>query len=487
MPYNSNTGIVSIDTSTTPHQGVSIYDVQRALGRGTRDVGLLCSDREWYDNNGTQALRFVNKINKMAKYKPVAHSKKGMLTEAERQSVRYGHSAPTSFYPNTYISSPGNMSTPPAWTYTPPTNTPFRMTDFVKDLNISTTGYYSKAVPPMIMELGALPISRMTAALLWIDESVNTYYAPTMTAPWVNDANLSIQELLHYGSNVDYYDMWVAFCFFRYNAAGTAIDSVNLVVTNQKFEDVPSTGNPGIFRFYPQGGSDAGLTYPVIPLLNTNDSHNRKFLVVACVTNGGMSTSDALTCGYKVYEGNNANYECYSLGFDANRLTDRVEVTAKNAGAIDELTGTLLAGSLVLTKIGQSGDWYIYQIKNFASNPVQGSIATSPSYQSTSLCSIEVGVTVPNGAINGVPGSSTAIGYQTFTQDNVSFAEASHTYTRNLITSSSIDDNGASLGTFYLYKDDPNKKIIITAQFQQNDTVPTRTKDFANVLTIVPE
>ena len=42
-------GVIYIDTSTTPHKGVSIADIQQTLGRGVNDIGLLCSDQEWVD------------------------------------------------------------------------------------------------------------------------------------------------------------------------------------------------------------------------------------------------------------------------------------------------------------------------------------------------------------------------------------------------------------------------------------------------------
>lgn len=74
MPYDSTTGIISIDSSTTPPKGVSVYDVQRALGDGHRDVGSLCSSP---------------KINTWAKYKPY---RSGLLyTSAEaRAAAHYG-------------------------------------------------------------------------------------------------------------------------------------------------------------------------------------------------------------------------------------------------------------------------------------------------------------------------------------------------------------------------------------------------------------
>ena len=71
-------GRIYIDTNTTPHKGVEIADLQQVLGRSTGDLGLLCSDQEWYDTgvldgqgNPIYALRPVNRINKWPWHKPI--------------------------------------------------------------------------------------------------------------------------------------------------------------------------------------------------------------------------------------------------------------------------------------------------------------------------------------------------------------------------------------------------------------------------------
>ena len=74
-------GRIFIDTTTTPHKGVEIADLQQVLGRGTGDLGLLCSDQEWYlDHIDPVTLepvyltRPVNRINKWAWHKPIRQS-----------------------------------------------------------------------------------------------------------------------------------------------------------------------------------------------------------------------------------------------------------------------------------------------------------------------------------------------------------------------------------------------------------------------------
>ena len=94
-------GRIYIDTSTDPDTGISIDDIRRTLGRGVQDVGLLCSDQEWYDNNGTPTLRRANKVNKWAKNKPFRSS--ALYTDYDlRKSANFGLYMP-------YYTTIGNM------------------------------------------------------------------------------------------------------------------------------------------------------------------------------------------------------------------------------------------------------------------------------------------------------------------------------------------------------------------------------------------
>lgn len=77
---SNRNGRIFIQTIAGVTYGVSVADIQQTLGRGTSDVGLLLSDQEWYDNNGTQALRVVNKIKKWAWHKPIRHPSYGYDT-----------------------------------------------------------------------------------------------------------------------------------------------------------------------------------------------------------------------------------------------------------------------------------------------------------------------------------------------------------------------------------------------------------------------
>lgn len=95
MPHAD--GIIYVDTSTTPHKGVSVADVDAVLERNVGDVGLLCSDMEWYTPLAPDtlepldpALRDADKINKWNKCKPIRLDSLATPTDAQKKEVNYG-------------------------------------------------------------------------------------------------------------------------------------------------------------------------------------------------------------------------------------------------------------------------------------------------------------------------------------------------------------------------------------------------------------
>ena len=80
-------GRIYIDANTT---GVEIADLQRVLGRGTGDIGLLCGDVEWDRTQTPAELRRAEKINPLAKFKPERINKWGLLALSERQNNFFG-------------------------------------------------------------------------------------------------------------------------------------------------------------------------------------------------------------------------------------------------------------------------------------------------------------------------------------------------------------------------------------------------------------
>jgi len=166
-----NNGRIYTHTDGGTKYGVSVCDVSRTLGRGTGDVGQLCSDQEWYDNNGTPTLRLVDKINKWAKYRPIEKANyKGILTDAMRSAENWGIGYIPKWTNKTIPAmvkfwiggSQSTGSTPPDcgiqpsyWTKVLP-STAYRLRDFAAD--VDDKGYWHGADAPISQFVGELAI-----------------------------------------------------------------------------------------------------------------------------------------------------------------------------------------------------------------------------------------------------------------------------------------------------------------------------------------
>lgn len=121
MAYEN--GIISVKTVDGVTYGVSVYDIQRAVGRGTSHIGMLCSDIEWYldhidpvTNEPVYLPRRVGKIIPWAKYKPERSSIRGILTDADRKEKNYG----LQFTPSGNDIVDFLFKYPSEWAYLPP-------------------------------------------------------------------------------------------------------------------------------------------------------------------------------------------------------------------------------------------------------------------------------------------------------------------------------------------------------------------------------
>lgn len=124
MAYNN--GLIYVDSNVTPPNGVSVRDVQQALGVSAQDVGSLCRSLV---------------INKWAKYKPVKVANVVIpITDAQRKAANYGFSVGSvTGSPDTIAKMSAASS---AWTYDRPSSGyPYRLTDYVQ--------YYKFAKCPM--------------------------------------------------------------------------------------------------------------------------------------------------------------------------------------------------------------------------------------------------------------------------------------------------------------------------------------------------
>lgn len=175
-------GRIFITTTGGVTYGVEIADLQQVLGRGVNDLGLLCSDQEWYDNNGTPALRPANKINKWARYKPINSNNIGFVTDAERRAANFGLSA-------SQYTAPGPAALA-GWSYVRPT-AHFRLVDFVKvsdaGVPLPDIGYTSEDVAPCRGFYAGADTNQLTLYQYFTNQNNQnavTFYAITTGSDW---------------------------------------------------------------------------------------------------------------------------------------------------------------------------------------------------------------------------------------------------------------------------------------------------------------
>lgn len=83
---------IYIDTSTNPNTGISTDDIAYVLNRDTNDIGQLCGDKKWEDNQWKDA----NAINVWNKHKPVRRTLlnlsgfRSVLSESDLKAINYG-------------------------------------------------------------------------------------------------------------------------------------------------------------------------------------------------------------------------------------------------------------------------------------------------------------------------------------------------------------------------------------------------------------
>jgi hypothetical protein len=131
MAYSN--GRIYVDTSVTPNIGVSIRDVQRALGVGSPDLGTLCTHAN---------------INKWARYKPERYTGLEPMAFADRKENNFGLDVPFCYnnIMNGIVDEIINGGVP-SWVYLKPRGDRraygqgmefYRLTDFVRNPNERT-------------------------------------------------------------------------------------------------------------------------------------------------------------------------------------------------------------------------------------------------------------------------------------------------------------------------------------------------------------
>lgn len=306
MAHDSSNNRIYIDTSTTPNKGVCIADLQTVLRSSRNALGGIITTAN---------------INKMAKYKPVCLSKKGLLTESDRASVRYGFGAgniPSLDMRQTYPSNDWSYDIPRGMAY----DEWFRIRDF--------EGYYRLACAPLAIMVGRLVYDGESQILFFGDGYSNSIREDGLY--WQPNESLSIMELLHSGSTT-YDGQYIAFLLVNKTDSGHA---KNLIVTKKTISDFVSGGfSQYILKIYAQGTQ----TDPPVPILSQqNDGDTIE--VIACLMTGNYPT----TGEYAVYTPENTptflSLVPYSLGFVSG--CDRAEaVIGSGAFMMDgtEITG----------------------------------------------------------------------------------------------------------------------------------------------------
>ena len=311
MAYNTNTGIIYIDTNANPNLGVSIYDLQRALGRSENDLGLFCSDKKW---SGSSLIR-ANKTNPLAKYKPVRHSALAVLTQAQRASTRYGFGAGL---PPTLDLTQNNLPQND-WVYLPPRGKGggdggadewYRIRDF--------EGYAVGACTPLVVSTGQLVYDSGAESQLILFGNDKSNAIREDGKRWEPDQSLSLEELLESAS--DLYGYYISFLLIDKTDYAK-----NLLVTNKTMSNfVNSEYSAFIFPVYAQGQTVSGVTYPAVPILESSRS-GHTFAIIVCLLPGNNPPSGY---GYSVYTSSTtpavSTLIPYSLGFASG--CDRTEV-----------------------------------------------------------------------------------------------------------------------------------------------------------------
>lgn len=229
MPYSG--GIIYVDDSTTPAAGVSIYDVQQALGITSRDVATLCGS---------------SSINKWAKRKPVRLANVFVpITDAQRLSVNYGFNVTDrTGTPDSIALLPSGSGT---WAYLRPVSGfPFRLSDF--------NGYYKYAKCPMDVSMSftemqnGLPVAAQIAIdseVNGLDTQYNVLVSDIFDISAYDDYRLTLAIV---DNTVEGSETVLAYYFSPYTLNDdTAMANENKIVT---VRNIPSSASPVTGRLY---------------------------------------------------------------------------------------------------------------------------------------------------------------------------------------------------------------------------------------------
>lgn len=124
----------------TANDGLSIWEVARALGRSVQDLGQLCGD---IDSQGAS----VGVINRYSRRKPVRSPKLAALTDADLKAANFGLGVSSVFANSPLDALAASQNYGGTWPYQPPRGgigvEPFRLLDF--------DHYHHQAIAPFVV------------------------------------------------------------------------------------------------------------------------------------------------------------------------------------------------------------------------------------------------------------------------------------------------------------------------------------------------
>lgn len=240
------------------YSGVSVHDVQTVLGRGTPDVGQLCSDQEWYADplTGTQALRRVGKINKWAKYKPIRSEDLKVLTLADMQDAYFGLDVPIYGTGHITVISDFLAAFATAYAYLPPRGGDrnpkewFRLRDF---------DGYNRAATSFAYEPG----STFPGQYRYGDSGGGVYFMLSLnTGSGLNDGISASEWKIVGDEDVAFSDMYFGLLFAHGNEVKIVTASTTLLSQHGTEIHIDDTNNDGL------DGLNTSYTYTVYPILS---------------------------------------------------------------------------------------------------------------------------------------------------------------------------------------------------------------------------
>lgn len=442
MPYDRDLGLIYVDETTTPHRGVEIADVQRAVpvtlkrtvngvteAKSSSDLGVLINKiagNVVEDNAGGARWTVSSRIdiNPMAKYKPVRKSKLTPLTYDDFASVRFGvrpgagdTSAVQSFMSNAinpqvtwiYDKPRGSQVTP---------NEPYRITDF--------ENYLHKATPPFGFtvsgELGGDTASGEASGSVGVTVSVDAlayevYYSGENTHGWQSEYNLSVLDLF---SGIQTPGSTAKICVCVHRLDNGVWKHVGVVVSKMTLGDNPgSSVNPWTsyavrtINMFAHRTVISGRIYPEIKFLDGSHSGKTyRFIVGLCGSNNGPDINSSTE--YNVYEEADgyAHFDVYSLALREG--IDRKDIVLYKYGTIQRLSCRFVNSPTVPTLN------YLYTDRNnrYDYYSVEGSLYglfTTPPQGAWAAYSINVKLTfATQGTTNPVQIVSRAIDIQAY-------------------------------------------------------------------------